>query len=212
MVFKEKKINFLGKHKYYYYLVGAIKGDGCEVVVKKRPKNYGLRLYSKDDDFHEAFCEAISRCFDGMRFTTNYPRNNLRSTCLYGNGLRRIFHDDLKELDWIINLDDVCFCSLLRGFFDAEGSFTHQKSIIRGYQCNHQHLQIANTNYELMKLLRDECSRRKIAEFKLSVYPAHKSCFGKKDKVYLRMHKISGIKRFFELVGSNIRRKVPSYC
>ena len=56
-----------------------------------------------------------------------------------------------------------------------------------------------------MKLLR-------IAEFKLSVYPAHKSCFGKKDKVYLRMHKISGIKRFFELVGSNIRRKVPSYC
>jgi len=208
MVF-EKKIFFKGKNRFYYYLVGAIKGDGTEAITAR---SYGLRLYAKDEDFHKAFVEAINGCFDEMNITENIDkRDGLKSTCFYGNGLRRIFHDDLKEINWIKELDDGYFCALMRGFFDAEGSYTHQKSVIRGYSCNHQHLQMANTDYELMKLLGDECLKRRIANFKLSIYPA-RNCLGTKDKIYLRLHSIEGIKRFFLLIGSSIRRKVPSYC
>ncbi|MEK6792299.1 MAG: LAGLIDADG family homing endonuclease [Nanoarchaeota archaeon] len=195
-----------GKIKYnseLFYVLGALLGDGCAYKWKKGG-GYLVNLIG-DKDFTEKYANKISKCIE--RKVKNYINRSKNIYFVNINNLElfmlfKEIRSNLGKIMEMLNKNKEQSLLFLEGFFDAEGCVKIIKEKVRKTPkiC----LDITNTNYELLEVM------RKILEEQLEIearYSIQKPELGKdgllrKEAYHLRIYKKEYIKRFFENIST----------
>lgn len=143
------------------YLLGALLGDGSVQRYrnkKQRKYDYQIRLKSKDKEFAEDVSSALSK----IGLHPQIIKLNLSEVNKNWNDCWKVLARSKAFYFWYTNLDLEEFLSepelellFLKGFFEAEGNFSHGVYLDkrRGKNYHKYSLEITNTNEFIMDLV-----------------------------------------------------------
>ena len=190
-----------------FYVLGALLGDGCAYYWKKLGRHL-INLVG-DQEFTAKYAKTISECTNrNPKPYLNAKRNfwyvNLGSVELYF--LFKEIKGDLNKLQIMLEKENYRINALkfIEGFFDAEGCVKIIKEKVRKTPkiC----LDITNTNFELLDLIRRLLKEHLDIEAKYSIQKAD-GIKNKKIAYHLRIYKKAFIKRFFENINTTKLKK-----
>lgn len=135
------------------YLAGAILGDGY-IYKKKNGVGYFVGFNAKDYEFIRSVQDAFVSVI-GKRPKARLRRNG--KSYIYGmlvsnKTLYTFLSQPLKSL---VERLKPYECEFVRGFYDAEGSFSTLQRRRKKWQRVERHVSFYNTNRELIECIRD---------------------------------------------------------
>lgn len=182
-----------------FYVLGALLGDGC-VYNWKTTNNYVILI--GDKSFTTKYANMLTLCI-GKKSKPYIDRSKnvwfVRSNNFKLYYLFKRIRKDINYLENLMNQNDEC-CKVLfiEGFFDAEGCVKIIKEKIRKTPkiC----LDVTNTNYEFLELVRKLLKEQLNIESKYSIQEYKNN--NKKTTYHLRIYKKEYVKRFFENIST----------
>lgn len=191
--------------KELFYVLGALLGDGCAYHWRKGDTK--MLVLIGDYNFTKKYTEKLSKC--SRNKVKNYiDRNKGVWFVRIGNiTLYNLFKEirlDLNKLADLIKQENSKENSLqlIEGFFDAEGCVKIIKEPVRKTPkiC----LDITNTNYEILELIRKLLNEKMNIEARYSIQKAFIGKDGSpRQKTYhLRIYKKEYIRQFLENINT----------
>ncbi len=186
------------------YVTGVALGEGTTSVSSDH--NYAIKLQVND----EGFAEEFARC---LGVILHRPPPNVRwwearhawrvqvSSIL----LLKFLREPVAELNHTIGRTEKCRIGFLRGFFDSEGSVSENSLTVSNGELAKLELSIA-----FLRSLGIETTGPHLGELSGgSRIIRGKLCRVNKDNYRVRMRN-SSVRRFQDLVGFTIKRKIDS--
>lgn len=195
-----------------FYVLGALFGDGC--IYKYRTTNHYIIL-AGDYDFATKYANRLSKCI-GKKNNPYIDRNkNVWIVRANNHKLFRLFRnlrEDIESLSSMLKNSTTSSSMLfLEGFFDAEGCVKIIKDRYRKTPkiC----LDITNTNYQLLELLRNIMKEKMGIAARYSIQNAYTGKDGhcRKKTYHLRVYKKAFVKIFLDNISTTKlkREKIP---
>jgi intein-encoded DNA endonuclease-like protein len=186
------------------WIIGVIAGDGSTWATKY---NYNIRLKCKDFEFAKEFarCLKVIGCKPWIGIQDGYYIAMGYSRVLY-NLLKKPL--DLEKLRYYIEYDEKTITAFLKGFFDSEGYVNKMGYIL-----------VYNTDSTLLDYV-----KRLLLTLKIEVTGPHlhtgtgegtllhskkmKKTYRRRKNLYYLYVKANSSRRFAELIGFSIKRKM----
>jgi intein-encoded DNA endonuclease-like protein len=179
----------------FSYVLGAFMGDGWLCSNKRQ-----IVVVAKDRDFIESVRLAFQK--------TGVKAFMCRYRALWLTGVTRkllgefINNLTLEDLEKIVSQTNDHKIQFIRGFFDAEGTVCDEKGCLNGI------VKIRNTDLKLLNMVKRLLESLNIIPTRIYIdRKGGGNCFGSKDVYGLHIIRRDEVSRFYELVGSNIKRK-----
>lgn len=186
------------------YVLGALKGDGS-VTFNPNHRTYRVCLYSKDKSFHKFFrnkAHEIGLCprEGSSRTTLTTVVSNKKFVECYANL-------SLKDIEGFVSLSKDHVKMFVRGFYDAEGSFTVHK------RHGHRYGEVKFTNEDKKLLLLVKNLLKELSGFHSKLALSHmkgeRSNYGlfTENCYSLTIWRQGEVTSFVQEIGSSIPRK-----
>jgi len=176
----------------FAYILGVIYGDGS--VFQRKDGNYVIRLHVKDEDFAEAFYQALKRL--GLNPYKSKPSDGYWQVVGYSKDLalklQSVIFNEIKEQE------DAILVMFIRGLYDSEGCLTIRKR--KNRPSPQSSLRILNTDKPLLNLCKDIL-------LKLGVHACINRQSRKRDYFALCITSPYEIHSFLRKIDSSIKRK-----
>lgn len=186
--------------KELFYVLGALLGDG---YIYHWRGNYSVGILVKEENFAKKFARKMSKCIKRKVNAYCYAKRDLWFVKIGNFELFSFFKNMRNDPSQIFRvLEDnnhkETILELIEGFFDAEGCIKIIKEKARKTPkiC----LDITNTNYHILKVIRNLLEKTLNVEMRFSFQNPKKSW---NRKVYhLRIYKKEFIQKFLESIDT----------
>lgn len=200
--------------KEFSYVLGAMFGDGC-ILFDKQKQDYRIQLDAKDLDFVEKFSKCVSRNL-GKDFPLpicKKSRGGIYSTQARSKQMYYFIKSLKEDFEKAKPFIEEYPAEFIQGLADSEGTASVSPDPI--FRLN---IAVANsTNYELLNYVKDllfgkfriesNLKKTKTAGMQDSIIDG-RLITRTKDVYTLNIPRYSDMKRFYELIGFGMIRKM----